>query len=407
MITDKILFVDDNPNILSSLRRQLGRNFNLETADSGKAALDVLKSSGPFAVVISDQKMPAMDGIEFLKRVTEFNPDIVRVMLTGNADQTTAIAAVNEGQVFQFLTKPYAPEDLEQTLRASLENYRLRASEKQLLNDTLNGVTTILGDLLSVLDPEIHARQQTIKEDMKKMLRQLNVRDAWEFELTANLASIGFVTLPEEIKAKVKNRETLSESEQKVYAIHPVVGYELLAKIPRMGNVAKGVLYQDKNFDGSGAPLDNVKGEDIPLTARLLHVLKDLQGLEAEGVDRIEALNTLREIEGAYDPELLELIGAITDYRSFPQAKEDTQASGPANATAQEKPKFTKPVSIGVSDLRIGHIVVKEVKAENGVLILKPGNVITDVNLQRIQNYHRYSGIIEPIVVVTRVPQDE
>lgn len=123
-MTDKILLVDDEPRALEGFRAVLQRAFNLRTAVGPESGLEILRSTGPYAVVVSDLKMPGMDGIEFLARVREISPDTVRVMLTGHADMESAIAAVNTGEVFRFHTKPCPAAVLRQTLRDSLDRYR-------------------------------------------------------------------------------------------------------------------------------------------------------------------------------------------------------------------------------------------------------------------------------------------
>ena len=111
-MTEKVLFVDDDPNLLASCERNFRRLFRVETAEGGDAALQKIAERGPFAVVISDRQMPRMDGIQFLSLVRERAPDTVRIMLTGNADLEGAIKVVNEGNIFRFLTKPCALEIL-------------------------------------------------------------------------------------------------------------------------------------------------------------------------------------------------------------------------------------------------------------------------------------------------------
>ena len=136
---ERILLVDDDRNILDGYRRSLHGEFQVETAESGQEAVKLLESSGPYAVVISDMRMPGMDGIELLKRVKTASPDTVRIMLTGNADMQTAIEAINEGSIFRFLIKPCNKETMARTITAALVQYRLITAEKQLLEQTLSG----------------------------------------------------------------------------------------------------------------------------------------------------------------------------------------------------------------------------------------------------------------------------
>ena len=130
-MTDKILFVDDDVNLLASFKRQLRKQFQIETAIGGPQGLELVDQNGPYAVIVSDFRMPHMDGIEFLSRVREIAPDTVRIMLTGNADMQAAIQAVNEGNIFRFLTKPCAMDLLGESLNTGIEQYQRTTRERE------------------------------------------------------------------------------------------------------------------------------------------------------------------------------------------------------------------------------------------------------------------------------------
>ena len=155
---EKILCVDDEPNILNAYKRALRGTFLIETAAGGAEGLAILKGPDPFAVVVSDMRMPGMDGVEFLREVKQIVPDTVRIMLTGNSDQQTAIDAVNRGSIFRFLTKPCSPEDLSQAIDAAIQQYRLVMAEKELPEKTLTGCVKTLTDILSLVNPTAFSR---------------------------------------------------------------------------------------------------------------------------------------------------------------------------------------------------------------------------------------------------------
>ncbi len=135
----RILCVDDEPSVLDGLRRTLRSVFIVETAIGGRLGLEILRAKGPFVVVTSDLRMPLMNGVEFLSRAREIAPDTVRVLLTGQGDMEAAIGAVNEGNIFRFLTKPCPTGTLVRSLMACAEQYRLLTAEKVLLEQTLRG----------------------------------------------------------------------------------------------------------------------------------------------------------------------------------------------------------------------------------------------------------------------------
>ncbi len=162
-----------------------------------------------------------MDGIQFLAKVKEIVPDTVRIMLTGNADQSTAIKAVNDGNIFQFLTKP-CPDDLfTKTLEAGIEQYRLITAEREILEKTLNGSINILTEILSVLHPDIFGHSMRLRELIQDLAKFMKISGSWEMEMAAMLSPIGYVGIPPEIIVKVQKGETLSSSEKEILAPFP------------------------------------------------------------------------------------------------------------------------------------------------------------------------------------------
>ena len=160
MTAEKILLVDDDSNILEGYRRGLIREFLLETALGGEQALTLAAENGPYAVVVSDMRMPGMDGIQLLSRIKALSPDTIRVMLTGNTDTETAINAINEGSIFRFLNKPCSKEVMAKTITAALMQYRLVTAEKHLLEQTLSGSLQVLTEVLSLINPAAFSRAE-------------------------------------------------------------------------------------------------------------------------------------------------------------------------------------------------------------------------------------------------------
>jgi DNA-binding NtrC family response regulator len=119
-MSDRILLVDDDSNVLDGYRRGLSREFLIETATGGDQALPLIEKNGPYAVIVSDMRMPGMSGTQLLSAVKSAAPDTVRIMLTGQADMETAIDAINEGNIFRFLRKPCTREAMAKTLTAAL-----------------------------------------------------------------------------------------------------------------------------------------------------------------------------------------------------------------------------------------------------------------------------------------------
>jgi len=157
-MAEKVLFVDDEPPVLEGYQRLLRREFEVETAVGGEQGLTSIQGRGPYALVVSDMRMPGMDGVQFLSRVKQLAPDTVRMVLTGQADMTAAMNAVNEGNIFRFLTKPCDKETLSKAITTGFVQYRLVMAEKVLLENTLMGSIKVPRSIIALcLDHVIKA----------------------------------------------------------------------------------------------------------------------------------------------------------------------------------------------------------------------------------------------------------
>ena len=189
----RILLVDDEANVLQAYTRVLRNRFALDTADGGAQALDQLENRGPYAVIVSDMRMPGMDGVELLSQTRERFPDTVRIMLTGNADQQTATEAVNQGAIFRFLNKPCDSELLASTLDQAIRQHELITAEKSLLENTLKGTIRMLVELLSCLDPISFGRAQAMAAHAEAIAKEMGMENPWVLGIAGVLYAMEFV----------------------------------------------------------------------------------------------------------------------------------------------------------------------------------------------------------------------
>jgi response regulator RpfG family c-di-GMP phosphodiesterase len=381
-MSEKILFVDDDLNLLASCERNLRRRFQIETAEGGQAGLEKIASRGPYSVVISDMQMPGMNGIQFLSTVKDRAPDTVRIMLTGNANVDVAMGVVNEGNIFRFLTKPCPPEVLTKAVDDALAQYRLIVAEKELLNKTLSGSIKLLTDILSIVDTPSFGRTQIMRDMIAEATDKLGIKNGWEIHLAVMLAPIGYVTVPPETMVKARAGEVLSKVEEQMVAKLPDTAAKLLANIPRLEGVSKIVRYQQKHFNGCGFPADSVSGEAIPQGSRLLKIFWDMFQLQKTGLTRLEALDEMETRQGWYDPQMLASVRAISD--------------GSAVISAKHGGRY---VSVSVRNLAAGMMLHSNVLTKDGVMIIAAGHEINQMTLEKIQNFESVSGIREPIFV--------
>ena len=376
-MTDKILIVDDEQNVLQGLRRQLRSNFDLEFATSGIQALDLVREKGPFAVVVSDMQMPGMNGVQFLSKLREVSPDSVRVMLTGNADQHTAVAAVNEGAIFRFLNKPCAAADFATILRAALEQHHLLTAEKTLIQKTLTGSVKVLTDILALVNPTAFGRTSRVRPLVRALAQRVQVQPLWECELAAMLCHVGCVAIPEETLQKAFTGQQLTLGDRAAFHDHSRLGKELIGNISRLEGVARIVGYQQKQFDGGGYPEDDVRGTEIPLGARVLKVALDYDRFRAAGLGHAQALAEMNGRSAHYDPHVF---AALHELES-------------------DEPKYTLG-SVRVAELREGMLLADHASAENGAILIVKGQVVTDSLRARLLSFAKLRGVREPISVL-------
>ncbi len=307
-MSEIVLIVDDDPNILASLKRHLGKQFSVATAEDGEKALQVARQSGPVAVVVCDMYMPGMDGLETLKRFKQAMPDTVRIMLTGGADQQTAMDAINQGNIYRFYTKPCDATHLAEGIAAALEYYRLVSAERILLEQTLAGSVKVLTDMLAMLDPELLGTTQVVRDWGRKLAPILGLAHPWKLDLAAMLAPIGRVTIPRDVLNRQLTDANLAPVEQRMVDRIPEIGRDLIGNIPRMKDVADIIYYQNKHFDGRGFPDDSVFGEDIPLEARILKVLQDLNALSNGKTPTLSMVEEMKQKPGWYCPIVLKAV---------------------------------------------------------------------------------------------------
>jgi response regulator RpfG family c-di-GMP phosphodiesterase len=372
----KILCVDDEPLVLEGLTLHLRRAFRLFTAPSGPAGLELLAKESDCAVVVSDMRMPQMSGAQFLAKVREQFPNSVRVLLTGQSDLESAIAAVNEGQIFRFLTKPCSPNVLLSALGSAVRQHELVMAEKVLLEQTLRGCVKTLTDVLSLTNPTAFGRASRAKQHMTQFLSYIHRADDWQAEISAMLSQIGCVTLPGDVLDRMYEGQPLTDEEAGMVAGLPAMAERLLAHIPRLEGVREILLHMDDHYDSKSG--QSIKGEALPWGARALKIVLDYTSLEWQLGGSAEALDLMRSRSGWYDPGILVAFAAL---------------QGNAASGAEVR-------SVTVKELREGMVLHQNLTTRTGMLVMAKGHEITASSIERIANFSKRVGVREPIPVI-------
>jgi response regulator RpfG family c-di-GMP phosphodiesterase len=373
----RILLVDDEPHLLDGLRRQLRREFAVETAVGAANGLFALKGDEPFEVIVSDFLMPGINGAEFLAAASKAAPTSTRMLLTGHTSLSDAANTVNAGRVFRMLLKPVDHETMTTALRDCVLQHRLVVSERELLERTLQGSVKALSDVLSLASPAAFGRAARMRRVASAILDQVDVGDRWAIELAVEMSQLGMVSLPPAVSAKLDTAAELSPAEQAMVDQLPAVAEQLISPIPRLTPVTDAIHYSRKGFDGSGTPDDGVSGERIPFGGRLLRLVHDHDALLMQGVSPTVALATLRTDFRLYDPALLEAIAA---------------AVGTAASAIR---------GVMLAELKAGMVLAAPVRSLSGVLLVNAGQEVTVGLLTRLRNFAALEdGVAEPLMIL-------
>jgi len=361
----RVLFVDDEPNVLDSIRRQLRKVCDIHTAASGDEALRLLKELGPVALVVSDMRMPGMNGAELLTKVRELYPDSVRMVLSGQADLESTIAAVNDGHIFRFLTKPCSEEVLRAAVGAGIEQYQLVTTRKELLEKTLQGLVETLNDILGLTNPVARRRTARVRQYAAAIAGALRFPMPWDLRLATLLSQVGCITLPEAILDKLYAGTALSEDEQRLYARHPEVAAALIARIPQLGSVAAMIGRQQRvNF--SELPAD-VSAWDAGTTATvILAVATSLDELLATGDQPATALQRLEQSLPGLPKPVLAAVRTVHLHSAYMDVR-----------------------LVGVDELALGMVLDEDVVTDTGETLMFRGEEVTRELLVQLRPGHQ------------------
>lgn len=368
----RVLCVDDEVRVLEGLERTLFEHFEVTTESNPLEAVKQLQAGPPFAVVLSDMRMPELDGAALLARAREIAPLTSRLLLTGQADVNSAVAAVNEGQILRFLWKPCPPEALISALELGVEQYRLVTAERELLERTVTGCVRLLSDVLSLMAPALFSRTQRIKALVAHMTKKFSMEDTWRFEVAALFSMIGCVGLPEATLERALARRPLDPTEQKAFDEHPLMGHKLLSEIPRFEEIAAMIKLQ---APGPHRP----PTDDIERGGAMLRVALQVERATSDGA---AVANVLASLERKFGPAELPFLKALSDFRN---------AEGSSTIRA-----------LTVGQMTAEMILEEDVRTTNGVVVVPKGRDLSMVLIERLYKFSRAGTLVEPIRV--RVP---
>ncbi len=361
----RVMFVDDDPNLLNGLKRMLRKEFDVFTSTDPIEAMRTLDKKGPFSVIVSDQNMPRVEGSAFLAKVRQHFPDVVRVMLTGNNDGVTAQKAVNTGHVFSLLTKPCEMEELTTVIRDADARYQRIISERAVLEETVGGSIKLMTDMLAMAYPDTFKRTKLVKDWAKAAAPRFDVPLNWELKMACTLWPLSDVLSPPELVSKREFGLPLTEKEQATLLETSLNASQLLGNIPRLQGVSKLILMS------TPAGLKAFKNTTPSSAARLLHLLVSL----AREVDPAKP----DELDGAF--ERLSISPETFDKGMFAALPEILKSAARNRPNAQV-------LEVMAGSIREGDLLVADLHDDKGRLLLASGQTISKVmalTLERMQ----------------------
>lgn len=416
--TGKILFVDDEQNILSSLRRLFRpEGYEVFLATSGREALAVLERE-PIDLVVSDMRMPEMDGAAFLKQVATRWPEVVRILLTGYSDMTSTITAINEGHIYRYLSKPWEDNDIKLSVRHALERKFLERERARLsaltqrqneelkelnahLEDKVRARTAELEQTMAMLQRAHESLKKSYTASIKVFASLIEMRDSntsGHARRVADLArtiavqvgmsevqsrdvlyagllhDIGKMGLSDALLAKPL--DTLTGQERQQVAAHPVIGQAVLMSLDVLSTAATFIRSHHERYDGSGFP-DGLAGEAIPLGARILAVANDYDAVQlgTSGNRRLsstEAMDYIVQGRGTrYDPRVVDVL-----------------RSGIGNPeTLLDRSRVR---SVSSAELEAGMLLARDVMTKDGLLLLAREYALDDRLIDKLRQLEHH-----------------
>ncbi len=375
----KVLLVDDEPSVLAGYERTLHQDFDVHTAASGELGLKTLREDGPYAVVISDMRMPIMSGSQFLASAKELAPNTVRMLLTGYTDLGAAIDAINEGNIFRFLTKPCSKEVLIAALRAGVTQNELIRSERELLEKTLIGSIKALADILSVSSPEAFGRSMRIARIVRHIATRFTFAHGWRLEAAAILSQLGCVTLDAEVIQRAFDGVQLSDEDQTRFNAHPAAAIKLLSGIPRLEPIAWMIGHQISReipTEFPGVDADSIA--ETMLGARIIKLGVAYDDLRIKLLSQESAIERLRYRSKEFEPQLIDALNGIGSQGGQ-----------------------MVPCRLAISRLATGMFLDQELRNRQGMLLAGKGQEITRAILIKIENWAQADLIDRELTVLT------
>ena len=359
-MNNKILCVDDEEAILRGFKLNLNNKFELHFASDGIEGLELFKREGGFATVLSDMRMPRMSGAEMLHEIKKIDSEVVTVLLTGHTDFESAMAAVNDGNVFRMLSKPCPPDVLRKVLRDAIEQYDLITSKRILLDQTLRGAVDALSQSLAITQPLFFGRAQRVRRMANGLAEAVQLVESWRVGVAAIFSQLAYLSIPNHLSESVYYRKDLKPELKAMLKDLPEETLKIIDLIPGLTDIREILQRIDiqpkfEMDDGSG----------IRTAASILRVALDYDYYQEQGHADALIIQTLISRADTYDQKITEALSQFIDADSNSYSLEE----------------------IDTKDLAEGMRLNEDLLLEDSMLIASSGADIDRSLLKIVRNY--------------------
>ena len=432
-----LLLVDDEKAITKALNRLFRKEgYRIMTAQSGPEGLEKLQQNdGPVSMIISDQRMPEMNGAAFLEKAKSIYPDAIRYLLTGYSDLEAVVDAVNRGEIHRYLTKPWNDEDLVLQVKQSLEHFELTSENRRLtaltidqnkkLNELNKGLEQkvqertkevfdknkaleevnrmleasfmdsirLLVSLVEILNPKLGRQMRQVAQLARQVAEvfELEIAELDKIEMAGMIHDIGLLGFPEELMHKEIHQ--MSDEEGRLYSDHPTIASILLENVEKLSDVGEIVLYHHEYFNGSGFP-NGLRGDQIPLGSRIIlaasdycQILstwpRDLRKLIAYTRRHFDA-EIWKSFTVSDDPDTIIEEAAEKKLLMECNQKYDVEVVSALIKKIRENKKIDPTFVVELNKVKAGMVLMEDLKLNDGRLLLTKGTKLKATSIESI-----------------------
>lgn len=365
MALPKIVLVTADERFAQEVLGVMDKAFDVTVSTTARDGFMTLSSTKDIRVVLSDLRLPDVDGISFLGKVRNDFPKVIRILASGDEGFKMLSRAVNIAHVYTLLPRPCDPKRIRKAMVEAVKLYGNVRPDAEAMRDTMFGTVRMLVDILELTHPTAVRRSKRIRRRARGVSKAINAMTPEFMDMVVLLSNIGCVGLPVGILKKAEKGGGLTREEQQIFYTHPFIAGHLLGNVPRFGKIANIIRHQN-----------TPSVEKPPLGSRILKACIDLDQMQVNGASASKALEYMRGKPNVYDDKVLDALEELLGESNKVECHELT-----------------------VADLKPGMVMQSDMVTEAGTILLQKGDVLSEASYQRVQTFIDLLHIKEPVCV--------